>query len=505
MTSDLQGLHPYSAYKPSGVLWLGDVPEHWDVRRGKVLLCPVDIRSKTGNEELLTVSAQRGVVPRKSANVTMFKAESYVGYKLCWPGDLVINSLWAWAHGLGVSQHHGIVSSAYGVYRPLSKVHHRFIHLLARSVPFQWELQVRSKGIWVSRLQLTDEEFLRAPFPLPPLDEQRAIVRYFDYVDRRIQRYISAKRKLIALLEEERQAIVNRAVTRGLDPNVRLKPSGVDWLGDVPEHWEVRRLGYLATKFGSGITPRGGATIYQESGVPFLRSQNVHFGGIRMRYVARIAPTLHKDLAGSHVQPGDVLLNITGASIGRVCAVPADLAEANVNQHVCIIRPKQEHVHSRILAAYLSTPMMQRQIQTEQSGASREGLTLQSIRTFKVVLPLLSEQAVIVKHLDKATADIDAAIARAHRQIDLIQEYRTRLIADVVTGKLDVREAAALLPEEEDEPNLIDDSSLFADDIDDEADDLDEPKEEWGVEYRPRASRLRRLSSCDLTREAGTA
>ena len=244
-------IHPYTVYKPSAVPWLGDVPTHWDVRRGKALLCPVDVRSKAGDEELLTVSARLGVVPRKSANVTMFKAESYVGYKLCWPGDLVINSLWAWAHGLGVSQHHGIVSSAYGVYRPLPKVHDRFIHFLTRSVPFQWELQVRSKGIWVSRLQLTDEEFLRASFPLPPLPEQRAIVRYLDHVDRRIRRYVSAKRKLIALLEEEKQAVVNRAVSRGLESNVRLKPSGVEWLGDVPEHWEVCRLKSLAA-IGTG-------------------------------------------------------------------------------------------------------------------------------------------------------------------------------------------------------------------------------------------------------------
>ena len=206
----------------------------------------IDVRSETGEEELLTVSAQWGVIPRKIANVTMFKAESYKGYKLCWPGDLVINSLWAWAHGLGVSHHHGIISSAYGVYRPLPMVDSRFIHLLVRSIPFQWDLQVRSKGIWLSRLQLVDEAFLGAPIPLPPLPEQRAIVRYLDHVDERIQRYVAAKEKLIALLEEEKQAVVNRAVTRGLDPNVRLKPSGVDWLGNVPAHWEVRRLKTLS-------------------------------------------------------------------------------------------------------------------------------------------------------------------------------------------------------------------------------------------------------------------
>ena len=283
-------------------------------------------------------------------------------------------------------------------------------------------------------------------FPLPPLPEQRAIVRYLDHVDERIRRYASAKEKLIALLEEERQAVIHRAVTRGLDPNVRLKPSGVEWLGDVPAHWEVRRLGYLATKFGSGITPRGGATVYQESGVPFLRSQNIHFDGLRIRNVARISPNLHGELSGSHVKPGDVLLNITGASIGRACSVPDNFVEGNVNQHVCIIRPKRNHLHPNLLAAYLSTPMMQREIQIEQSGASREGLTLQSIRSFKVLVPPLPEQTAIVCYLDKATANIDAAISRARRQIELLREYRTRLIADVVTGKLDVRDAAAELP-----------------------------------------------------------
>ena len=215
----VSSLKPYSTCKDSGVPWLGEVPTHWEVRRGKMLFRPIDIRSQTGNEELLTVSAERGVVPRKAVNVTMFKAESYVGYKLCWPGDLAINSLWAWARGLGVSQYHGIVSSAYGVYRllPRFKTYSRFIHQLVRSVPFQWELQVRSKGIWISRLQLTDEAFLGAPFPLPPLAEQTAIVRFLDHADRRIQRYIRAKQKLIALLEEQKQAIIHQAVTGQID------------------------------------------------------------------------------------------------------------------------------------------------------------------------------------------------------------------------------------------------------------------------------------------------
>ena len=246
MSSSLTGVRhtKYPNYDGMDIPWLPEIPDHWRILRGKSVFAPLDIRSITGEEELLSVSSRYGIIPRASANVNMFKAESYVGYKLCWPDDLVINSLWAWGGGLGVSSYHGIVSSAYGVYRLLSRelTDPKYIHQLLRSVPFQWELQVRSKGIWISRLQLTDESFLGAPIPLPPLPEQRAIARYLDYVDSRIQRYIRAKERLIELLEEQKRAVINQAVTRGLDPDVPLKPSGVEWLGDVPAHWEVSRL-----------------------------------------------------------------------------------------------------------------------------------------------------------------------------------------------------------------------------------------------------------------------
>ena len=143
--------------------WLGDVPEEWNVRKGKTLFRCVDIRSSDGLEELLTVSSDRGVVRRSSTTVTMFKAESYAGHKLCWPEDLVINSLWAWSRGLGVSPRHGIVSTAYGVYRLREPDRNQsaYIDRLVRSTPFSLELRVRSKGIWISRLQLTDEAFLQ--------------------------------------------------------------------------------------------------------------------------------------------------------------------------------------------------------------------------------------------------------------------------------------------------------------------------------------------------------
>ena len=137
--------------------WAKRLPSHWRIERAKTIMWPVDVRSMAGSEELLTVSSNRGVVPRSTAMVSMFKAESYAGHKLCWPGDLVINSLWAWSRGLGVSRSHGIVSTAYGVYRQRSAaLLPAYLHQLVRCEPFQWELQVRSQGVWKSRLQMTD-------------------------------------------------------------------------------------------------------------------------------------------------------------------------------------------------------------------------------------------------------------------------------------------------------------------------------------------------------------
>ena len=396
----------------------------------------------------MSVSHITGVTTRKE-NVTMFLADSTKGYKLCQPGDIVINTMWAYMAALGVARQTGTVSPSYGVYTPRNteQLDPDYLNLLLRTELYRTQYNHRSTGITSSRLRLYADEFLAIPLICPPLSEQAAIVRYLDHTDELISRYISAKERLIALLEEQRQAVIQHAVTRGIDPNVNLRPTKIKWLCQIPKHWTLRRLGQLATKFGSGVTPRGGATVYQETGIPFLRSQNVHFDGLRLSDVARISSNLHQELSSSHVRPRDVLLNITGASIGRVCSVPEDFVEANVNQHVCIIRPNQDHLVSRFLAAFLSTPGAQSEIRTEQTGASREGLTLQSIRDFRIPLPPLPEQQNIISDIDKTTDKVYQAISAARRQISLMNEYRTRLIADVVTGQLDVRNAAVELPD----------------------------------------------------------
>ncbi|CZO83617.1 restriction endonuclease subunit S [Legionella pneumophila] len=433
-------MKPYSSYKNSSEKWLNKIPEHWNFKRAKSVFKIIDIRSQDGSEELLSVSEKQGVALRKNTNVTMFQAANYAGYKLCWPQDLVINSLWAWMTGLGFSEYHGIISTAYSVFRiwDQEKFNYKYGNYLLRSKIYNWEFRVRSKGIWRSRYQLSDDSFLSMPLLLPPLSEQQQIAIYLDWKTTKINKFIQAKKKLIALLKEQKQNIINEAVTKGINPDVNMKDSGVDWLGEIPEHWEIRKLKYVATKFGSGVTPKGGATVYQDSGIPFLRSQNIHFEGIKLENVAYISNDVHKRMSSSHVKPNDVLLNITGASIGRTCYVPSNLEQANVNQHVCIIRPIQKKVSSQYLAFYLSIPLIQRKILEEQNGASREGLTLSSIKRLNVILPTFNEQMDILNYISTETSVINKTIKKAELEIELIQEFRTRLISDVVTGKIDV-------------------------------------------------------------------
>ncbi|MCX6880598.1 MAG: restriction endonuclease subunit S [Verrucomicrobia bacterium] len=458
----IEGLKPYAEYKEVGLPWLPSLPSHWVIKRGKSYLFCIDERSKAGKEELLTVSSARGVVPRSSAKVTMFKAESYAGHKLCWPGDLVINSLWAWGGGLGVSQHHGIISTAYSVYRsrPSAQINPRYLHVLVRSSAFHWELQVRSKGVWISRLQLTDTSFLDAPIPLPPPAEQLAIIRFLDHANRKIDGFIRAKRKLIGLLNEQKQAIIHRAVTRGLDPNAKLKPSGIPWLGEIPERWEVQPLKGVS-KIQSGITLGKDYAGEMLREYPYLRVANVQAGHADISVVKKIAVT-RPEAVRCLLQAGDVLMTEGGDpdKLGRGCVWDAQIDPCIHQNHVFAVRPNQSLLLPHFLSALMGTVYARAYFQSTSKQTTNLASTNKTkIGQFKVLLPPTDEQAMILDALHRETSPVNTAIARTEREIALMQEYRTRLTADIVTGKLDVREAAAKLPEEVDEEPLADEAA----------------------------------------------
>ena len=451
-------LKPYVEYRDSGLPWLGQVPRHWVIKRGKSYLVSIDERSKTGKEELLTVSSTRGVVPRSSANVTMFKAESYVGHKLCWPGDLVINSLWAWAGGLGVSQHHGIISTAYSVYRsrPFAEINPRYLHELVRSSAFHWELQVRSKGIWISRLQLTDTAFLDAPIPLPPLDEQAAIVRFMNWMTSRLEHAIRAKRRVIALLNEQKQAIIHRAVTRGLDPSVPFKPSGVPWLGDIPQHWEVVRSRRLFTARKELARPDDvQLSATQAYGVIPQEEFERRVG----RRVVKISMHLDKR---KHVERDDFVMSMRSFQGGLERA----WAEGAIRSSYVILRPSESVVVDFFAYLLKSRGYIGALQCTADFIRDGQDLTEANFRKVDLPLPPRSEQEQIAEHIERATSRLMNESARLEREIELLREYRTRLVSDVVTGKLDVSEVAARLSDEK-PPDTVEDKTDLGEEIED--------------------------------------
>ena len=213
-----RGLDPNVKLKHSGVEWLGDVPEHWDVRRFKLFYREVDESSTTGSEELMSVSHKTGVTPRKQ-NVTMFLAGSTVGYKVCRPGDIVINTMWAYMAALGVARQKGLVSPSYGVYRPFQdrSLNPDFIDHLLRTETYRTAYLTRSTGITDSRLRLYPDAFLGIQLLSPPIEEQRTIVQYLDKTERQFQAHVSAKKRQIELMEEYRTRLVADVVTGKLD------------------------------------------------------------------------------------------------------------------------------------------------------------------------------------------------------------------------------------------------------------------------------------------------
>ena len=458
-------LQPYPAYKPSGVKWLGDVPEHWEVRRTKTVLRE---RSQKGfpDEPLLAATQAKGVVRKEQyENRTVPALKDLHLLKLVKVGDFVI-SLRSFQGGIEYAREEGIISPAYTVLYPTDPSVHAYLALLFKSKPYIDNLTLHVTGIRQGQ-NIDYAELNRSYLPLPPLPEQAAIVRYLDYVDRRIRRYVIAKERLIGLLEEEKQAVIHRAVTRGLDPNVPIKPSGVEWLGDVPAHWERRRLSQVSGIRRGKFThrPRNDASLY-DGPYPFIQTGNIASAG---KMILEYRQTLNeRGLAVSTMFPRGTLVMTIAANIGDVAILnfdacfPDSVVGFFSNNHVL-----RDHLYYLLLA-------MKREFLREAPVNTQGNLNIDRIGSRRVAFPPLLEQAAIVGYLDQATADIDTAFNRARRQVELIQEYRTRLIADVVTGKLDVRAAAARLPNETDDRDPIDESGRLAENVDGSVRDANE-------------------------------
>ncbi|MDC0740957.1 restriction endonuclease subunit S [Polyangium mundeleinium] len=467
----LEELKPYATYKNSGVPWAERVPDHWAVVRGKVLFSEscLPVREL---DEIVTCFRDGQVTLRRNRRAGGFMiALKEVGYQGVRKGQLVIHAMDAFAGAVGVSDSDGKCTPEYIVCNPRNEdyVPGYFASSLRIAAQSKF-IEVTCPAVRERAPRLRYPDFGTMLFPVPTVAEQRAIVHFIEYMSRRVRRYVASKKKLVTLLNEQRQAIVHRAVTRGIVPNVQLKPTGIEWLGDVPAHWHVKRLKSLVTEAVAG--PYGATltkAMYTREGYRVYGQQQVIPDDFTVGDYY-ISSEKYAEMERYRVMPHDVLVSVMG-TVGRVAVVPESAEPGIINPRLVRYRPDFDQVSARYLQLAMQSPPSQAQLTEGAKGTTMEGLNMQILGNLAILVPPLQEQNAILNMVRTETQLLLRGISCTEREIALLREYRTRLIADVVTGKLDVREAAARLPDEHEEPEPLATDAL--DDGDESPNDAD--------------------------------
>jgi len=415
----------YPSYRNSGIDFLGQLPESWTVTR----IANVFEERKVFNhpdEPLLSIDRYLGIIKQSDTGRKVRAPKDRAGYKLIEPGELGYNILNAFMGSVGVSRYRGIVSPAYAVARLRTEQEPWYFHYLLRTSLYQRQFNRFSYGIMYERNRLYYDRFKVIPIPVPPKLDQETIVAYLRAQDAHIARFIKAKRDLIALLTEQKLRIIDHAVTRGLDASVKLKPSGIDWLSEVPGHWELRRLKFLASNTTNQTTTKASDEIYLAlehvqswTGVARPLEGEVEFASTVKRFVA-------DDVLFGKLRP--YLAKVTRANCAGVCV-----------SEFLVLRSRKELILPAYLEQLLRCKRVIDLINSSTAGAKMPRADWTFISNVRLPVPRKDEQEAILSYIGLETKDLDDAIARAEDEIKLVREYRDRLIADVVTGQVDVR------------------------------------------------------------------
>ncbi|OVZ63780.1 restriction endonuclease subunit S [Cupriavidus gilardii] len=426
----------YPKYQPLDSRWLPRVPEHWSMLRAKNFLREIDDRSKTGEETLLSMRMQRGLVPHNDVSVKRIAPENLIGYKKAQPDDLVLNRMQAGNAMFFRNRQPGLVSPDYAVFRLLRDDNPEYLGHLFRSWPMRGLFRSESKGLGTGTsgfLRLYSDRFAALEIPLPPRPEQDQIVAYLRAQDAHIARFIRAKRELIKLLTEQKLAIIDRAVTRGLNPAAPLKPSGIAWLGDVPEHWGVLKLKFATKRIVGGSTPKSDESSYWDGGIVWVTPRDISKTDSLHTSLRTITAAGLQSCAATLVPPGSIIIT-SRAPVGNVAIARVELC---TNQGCKAVVPASDIAISDFL--YLLLLRMKERLQVLANGTTFAEIGTWVLANEFIPVPPVSEQQAICRWIADECHPLDEAIARAEQEIKLIREYRDRLIADVVTGQIDVR------------------------------------------------------------------
>lgn len=442
-------LKPYPEYRPSDSPWLGDVPVGWRLLKTKYLFSE-RVQKGFPDEPLLAATQTKGVIPKSLfENRTVVATKDLHLLKLVQVGDYVI-SLRSFEGGIEYAHYRGIISPAYTVLEPSEPAQRDYFEFLFKSRPFIDALTLFVTGIREGQ-NIDYERLSRAPLPVPPLEEQVVIGRFLRSVIGKTNRLIQAKRREIELLNEQKQAIIHRAVTRGLDSQVRFKPFAAPSVAEVPIHWAELALGRAITRIDQGWSPvaaEGGISNHQWA-VLTLSSVRRGFFDVSALKPIPLALDVPYNL---EVHEDDFLLtrSNTRDRVGDCCVVKNVRPKTIMSDLIYRLALRLEMLLPDFLAYQLLSPFGRHQIERDARGSSgtMPKISQSHIKSWRILAPSVEEQRLICQKIGEETSSLAAFSARAENEIDLLREYRTRLIADVVTGKLDVR--GVDLPDTED-------------------------------------------------------
>lgn len=430
----MQQLPRHAQYKESGLPWVGEIPAHWQTRRNRFLFREVDRRSKHGEETHLSMSQVHGLVPSKDLGRKSLQSENYAGGKLVAEHDLVLNRLKAHLGVFARAKQAGVVSPDYTVFRPKGDASVRYCESLFKTPMYVGEFRRRTKGIVEGFWRLYTDDFYNVTALLPPPEEQVQIVAYLRAQDAHIARFIKTKRDLVKLLTEQKLRIIDHAVTRGLDSSAALKASGIEWLGEVPEHWEVKPL-----KRWVRLNAR---TLGQKTR-PDFEFRYVDIGSVQTGRLVKEPERIRFEAAPSRarrvLRRGDTIISTVRTYLKAIWYVGEDADDLIASTGFAVLTPGSGVEPEYLGYVIQSSPFVNR-VTANSIGIAYPAIAETVLGRFPVALPpTVDEQQAIVARIKTESAPLDDAIARTEEEIKLIREYRDRLIADVVTGQVDVR------------------------------------------------------------------
>jgi type I restriction enzyme S subunit len=424
----------YAAYMVSDIEWIGETPSHWSITRNKDIFYERGSLSQNGDETLLTVSHITGVTRRSEKNVNMFMAETMEGYKHCKQGDLVINTMWAWMGALGTANEDGICSPAYGVYAPKRSVPYnpKYFDYLYRTQNAISEMTRNSKGIVSSRLRLYPKDFFKIFTALPPYQEQTAIAAYLDTKTAQIDRQLDLLTQKSTQYGTLKQSLINETVTRGLDKSMPMKDSGVEWIGDIPEHWQVKRIKEVCDINKNTLTEKTPASYEFD----YIDIGSVTYGAreyTKERMTFDVAPSRARRI----VKKGDTIISTVRTYLKAILTIDTEVVDLIVSTGFAVITPRKK-IADRYCSYLLTSNFFIDKICALSTGVSYPATSTTVIGDIFFLVPPLADQVSIGDFLDERISKIDNIIATISTQMDNLKEMRKVLINDVVTGKIKV-------------------------------------------------------------------